>query len=193
MRRILITLLAGALALSALAFPAAADGHRPSIAEIVVAASGTDGPDDKKNDYDLLLAAVLADDLLLAATSGTGEFEGVKLTVFAPTDRAFMRLTGTDNEADAAAALSGLLGSDTLRNIVLYHVVAGEVLDAEEVFFEEYQEKNTLHMANGDKLHAKYVKLRDGTGNWVTPQWRATDIKASNGIIHSIREVVLPG
>jgi uncharacterized surface protein with fasciclin (FAS1) repeats len=193
MRRTLITLLAGALALSALALPAAADGHDNTIGDIVVAVSGTDGPDNKKNDFDILLAAISADETLKAAVFGTGAFEGTDLTVFAPTDMAFMRLTGTHSEADAVAALAPLVGTPDLQNIVLYHVIAGEVVDAQSAFFDDYQERKTITMANGDKLHIRNVKLKDGTGNWVTPQWRATDIEASNGIIHPIREVILPG
>ena len=174
-----------------LAVPAAADDAL-SIGETVIAVSGDDGPDNNPMDYDILLAAVLADDVLTAAVLGTGDFEGVDLTVFAPNDSAFMRLTGTSSEADAASALSGLLGTEALRDIVLYHVVVGEGLFAADVFTDRKWKTNVLEMGNGDPLYAKMLRLVDGTGNRVFPKLSAVNIEASNGVIHTIKEVLTP-
>ncbi len=194
MRRLMSLLIAGAVMIGLLAAPAAADGDKdaPSIGEIVIEVSSTDGPDKNSKDYDILLAAVLADEVLTAAVLGTGDFEGVDLTVFAPNDGAFMKFTGTDSEADAAAALGGLLGTEALRDIVLYHVVAGEALYSGDVFTDKRWKTNVLTMANGDQLYARDLRLIDGTGNRVFPKLNAVDIKASNGVIHTIKEVIAP-
>ena len=175
-----------------LAAPAAADGHLDTIGDIVVEVSGTDGPDNNPKDYDILLAAISADPVLTAAVFGTGDFEGVPLTVFAPNDGAFLRLTGEATEAAAAAALSGLIGTEALRDIVLYHVIAGQGLFSGDVFTNKRWKTNVWNMANGDPLYARDLRLIDGTGNRVFPKLSAVDIEASNGVIHTVKEVLMP-
>jgi uncharacterized surface protein with fasciclin (FAS1) repeats len=163
-----------------------------SIGEIVIDVSSMEGPDMNSKDYDILLAAVLADELLTAAVLGTGAFEGVDLTVFAPNDKAFMRLTGTDSEKAAVEALSGLIGTPALQDIVLYHVIAGQELSAERVFLDGFWKTKKFEMANGDTLKVRWFRLIDGTRNWVAPNANALDIRATNGVIHTIREVLMP-
>jgi uncharacterized surface protein with fasciclin (FAS1) repeats len=174
-----------------LAVPAAAE-EPPSIGETVIAVSGTGGPDDKPWDYDILLAAILADEVLTDAVLGQNSFEGVDLTVFAPSDNAFMKFTGTSTEAEAAAALGGLLGTEALRDIVLYHVVVGEGLLAADVFTDNMKKTNVFDMGNEDPLYAQMDRLIDGTGNRVFPNLNRVNIEASNGVIHTIKEVLTP-
>jgi uncharacterized surface protein with fasciclin (FAS1) repeats len=192
MRRIITGVLGLALLISAMAIPALGQGN--TIADIVIAASSTDGPDDNPNDYDLLLAAILADDVLTAAVSGTGDFEGVDLTVAAPKDNAFLRLTGETTEADAAQWLEDNIGLGTpaMQNIVLYHVILDAKLDSQDVFFTDYDQIKKVEMANGDDIKVRWVQFIDGTKNRVKPAIKALDIMADNGIIHTITEVLLP-
>ena len=109
---------------------------------------------------------------LVETLSGEGPF-----TVFAPTNAAF----------EQVADLEGLLAQpETLRNILLYHVVPGEVMAADIAGLEmtptALSEESTLEFAiDGDT-----VMVYDAT---VT----TADIQASNGVIHVIDSVLLPG
>lgn len=191
MRRIITLLTAGALFVGLISAPAVAtDDAPPTIGEIVIAVSGEEGPDNNPRDYDILLAAVKADTVLFDAVTNAD----ASLTVFAPNDRAFMRTTGTDSEAAAVGVLIDLglePGSEALRDVVLYHVI-GEEKSAYSVFVKRFWKTKKFEMVNGDVLKARWFRLIDGTHNRVRPVWRAVDIKASNGVIHTIREVLLP-
>jgi uncharacterized surface protein with fasciclin (FAS1) repeats len=111
-------------------------------------------------------AAGLADEL-----KGAGPF-----TVFAPTDEAFAALP-----ADTLDSL--LADPDALAEILLYHVVSGETLAAD---ISDDQEVATLQ---GDSItfaiDGDTVTVNDAT---IT----ATDIAASNGVIHVIDTVLMP-
>jgi transforming growth factor-beta-induced protein len=120
--------------------------------------------------FETLVAAVVAADLA-ETLSGEGPF-----TVFAPTDDAFSKLP----EGTIPALLEDI---PALTDILLYHVVAGEVL-AEEVvslmFVETLLEKDIeIRVVNG------MVYLNDA-------QVIITDIMADNGVIHVIDTVLLP-
>jgi uncharacterized surface protein with fasciclin (FAS1) repeats len=122
-------------------------------------------------DFSTLVAAVKAAGLA-ETLSGTGPF-----TVFAPTNAAFAKLP--------AGTVEDLLkpeNKDKLTAILTYHVVAGEVMAADVVKLSSADTVNgkavTISTADG-------VKINDAT---VT----ATDIDASNGVIHVIDTVILP-
>ena len=107
-------------------------------------------------------------------------------TVFAPTDDAFAALP--------ADTLDTLLAEPTgdLAGILTYHVVEGEVMAAEVVDLDG-QEVTTVNGATftvnvGDD---GAVTLTDATGNEVGVV--QTDVDASNGVIHVIDGVLLPG
>jgi uncharacterized surface protein with fasciclin (FAS1) repeats len=100
---------------------------------------------------------------------------GGPFTVFAPTDEAFAALP--------AGVLESLLADkDALKNVLLYHVVAGEVTAAQVVSL------TSATMANGD---AVTIDARSGVkvnqANVVK-----TDIMAKNGVIHVIDAVLIP-
>jgi len=113
-----------------------------------------------------LKAAGLDDDL-----AGAGPY-----TVFAPTDAAFNAL--------GAATVDALL-KDTakLRQVLLYHVVNGEV---KSTALEDGLEAKTLQGGSiGFTLSGAAAKVQDS--NIVVP-----DVEASNGVIHVIDKVMLP-
>ncbi|MFC6720482.1 fasciclin domain-containing protein [Halobacteriaceae archaeon SHR40] len=126
--------------------------------------------------------AIAADgfDVLVAAVQEAGLVDTLsgnrQLTVFAPTDQAFEDL------ADALGVeLADLLVRDDLGDILQYHVTSGRryassIVNAPQV--------KTL---NGKKVDVDGTELNDGQANIV-----ATDIEASNGVVHVIDGVLLP-
>lgn len=113
----------------------------------------------------------------LQAAGLVNTLKGGRWTVFAPTDEAFAKLpTGTVEE------LLKPENKDTLRDILLYHVARGR-LDAAQVTAH-----GAITMTNGVRAlinTADGAKINDAT---IT----ATDIAATNGIIHVIDSVILP-
>ncbi len=127
--------------------------------------------------FDTLVAALQAADLA-ETLAGEGPF-----TVFAPTDAAFSRLP----EGTVEALLNDI---PALTDILLYHVVSGEVL-AEQA----------LELGEAETLQGQSVDIMFDEGNILIPgglvyandaRIRITDIQASNGVIHVIDRVLLP-
>lgn len=136
------------------------------------------------SDHTTLVAAVKAADLV-TTLQGKGPF-----TVFAPTNSAFNKLP--------AGTVENLLKPENkskLASILTYHVVAGNI-DAAAVMaaIKSGKGKAVLTTVNGDKLTASLrgnnVILTDSKGGTATVT--ATDLKASNGVIHVIDTVVMP-
>ena len=96
-------------------------------------------------------------------------------TVFAPTDDAFAALP--------AGTLDALLADpDALADILLYHVVAGEVLAADVV-----------NLTTATTLQGSTVVIDATIGVMINDaNVLQTDILASNGVIHVIDKVLLP-
>jgi uncharacterized surface protein with fasciclin (FAS1) repeats len=147
--------------------PTTAPDPEPSVGNIVEVAAAAGG-------FDTLVAALEATNLddVLADEDGT-------FTVFAPTDEAF--------EALGQDTIDALLADpETLSDILLYHVISGAAVESGEAL---ELAGSTVEMANGDIVA---LTIRDGAlfinGSEVT----ATDIEASNGVIHVIDAVLLP-
>jgi uncharacterized surface protein with fasciclin (FAS1) repeats len=120
--------------------------------------------------FNTLVAAVKAAGLV-GALQGKGPF-----TVFAPTDAAFAKLP--------AGTVEGLLKDPkALANILLYHVVSGEVKAAA---VKDGMSAKTLQ---GSPVTFKVV---DGKPMINDANIVATDVMASNGVIHVIDSVILP-
>ena len=115
---------------------------------------------------------------LVAAVKAAGLVETLKgkgpFTVFAPTDEAFAKIP--KDQLDALLA-----DKAKLTKVLTYHVVAGKVMAAD--------------------VKAGPVKTLDGSNMTITTEGgvmvdkarvTATDIAASNGVIHVIDSVILP-
>jgi len=160
-RRIPVFALA-ALATLSLVAPAMAVGSGSDPAKNIVQIARENGS------FTTLLKAVE-----VAGLTGTlsGQGKG-PLTVFAPTDAAFARL-------DPTALQSLLADRAALRNVLLYHVAAGDLRAADVV------SRSSLSMLNGGTatIHGATI---NGANIVIT------DIVARNGVIHVIDAVLLP-
>ena len=123
-------------------------------------------------DFNTLAAALKAAGLV-DTLKGEGPF-----TVFAPTDAAFAKLPEGTVET-----LLKPENKDKLIAILTYHVVAGKV-KAEQVV-----KLDSAKTVNGSELA---IAVTDSGVRLNQANVIKTDIKASNGIIHVIDEVVLP-
>lgn len=144
--------------------PSQARGAKPGNLTIVEIVLQDDG------EFDVLQAAVVRAGLV-DVLNGNGQF-----TVFAPTDMAFVTTLGVADEAAAIAAINGL-PLDTLKNILLYHVTEGRRTSASVLAAPSYR------MLNGSTLTRAKLSAAGIA---------ATDISASNGVVHVINAVLLP-
>ncbi len=127
-------------------------------------------------DFTTLVAAVEAAGLV-ETLSGDGPF-----TVFAPTDDAFAAAL----ESLGLTAEELLADTETLTAILTYHVVAAE-LPAADVIAGGDTEVETVNGALLPVTIGDDGSVMVGDANVV-----ATDVMASNGIIHVIDAVLLP-
>ena len=149
------------------AAPAIADGHGKKMKKDIVDTAVAAGQ------FETLAAALGAADLV-DTLKGEGPF-----TVFAPTDEAFAKLP-----AGTVETLLKPENRDQLVAILTYHVVAGKVKAADVVTLSEATTVNGATIA---------ITVTDGGVRVNDANVIATDIKASNGVIHVIDTVILPG
>lgn len=119
------------------------------------------------------LAAALQAAGLVDTLKGDGPF-----TVFAPTDEAFARLP-----AGTVESLLKPENKDQLVAVLTYHVVPGKVKAADVV------KLTSAKTVNGQSLT---IRVADGVVSVDGAKVTATDIAASNGVIHVIDSVILP-
>ncbi len=148
-----------------------------SIVEFAIGASGEPYAfDTNGEDFDILVAA-------LVATGVVGIFDRSDYTVFAPNDKAFYDLTGTDNDTDAFNAVVGLLGVPGVADVLAYHVTDG-VRNSRSV------------------LRAKQITMLDGNAisarsGWIEAAFSDAGIldadnRLLDGMVHVIDTVLLP-
>jgi uncharacterized surface protein with fasciclin (FAS1) repeats len=156
-------------AFSTFTVPAAQAAKGKTIVEVALEANAQTG------EFSILIAALqAADPVVLQKLSGNGKF-----TVFAPTDAAFLSLLD-----ELGVTADQLLSNKALvTRVLLYHVARGN-RDAEDVL-----ESKRIRTLRGFLFQDGGV-LTDANGR--TANIIATDIKASNGVIHVIDRVVLP-
>jgi uncharacterized surface protein with fasciclin (FAS1) repeats len=148
--------------------PKVTKDHHASQPSIVSIATGDEN-------FSTLVTALQTAELV-DALSGDGPF-----TVFAPTNDAFA--------AVGEETLNSLLqpeNRDQLTSILTYHVVAGE-------YFAEGLEPGSYELATlqGDTLNV--VVSDDGSVMVDGAHVIAADVDASNGVVHVIDSVIMPG
>lgn len=112
------------------------------------------------------------------------ELSGGSWTVFAPTNEVFETLP-TDAEGNPVVV------NPLLSDILLYHVIAGD-----PIFAADLTDGQVATMANGDDIT---VNIDEGTGAVSLTDFfegdvnvTATDIRASNGVVHVIDGLLTP-
>jgi len=173
-----------------------------TIADLVIMASGgaTAGQFDSNDaDYDLLITALQAANLVGAVSDPNAD-----LTVFAPNDRAFVRLAndlgyvGTDE----AAAWNFLVGALTtlgngdpipvLTNVLLYHV-AGERISLFSYVIRSFFRIPIDTLLVGETIKPRFLRLKDNDPDLTDPRLMLpVNVHADNGIIHAIDRVLIP-
>ena len=136
-------------------------------------------------DHTTLVAAVKAA-RLVETLQGEGPF-----TVFAPTNTAFDKLPKGTVET-----LLKPENKEKLQGVLTYHVVAGKVSSMDLAkMIKDGKGKAELTTVNGGilttMLKGKKVQLKDTAGNISTVT--IADVNQSNGVIHVVDTVVLPG
>ncbi len=177
-RSALAAILAAGALLSAAPALAHNHGHQHADADIVQVASGNDN-------FETLVAAMQAAGLV-ETLQGDGPF-----TVFAPTDDAF--------DALPQGTVPTLLRSENrgqLTTVLTYHVVAGRVTAADLTqLIRDGDGHARIDTVAGETLTARLVNgnivLTDAADRQV--QVTMADIAASNGVIHVLDRVLLPG
>lgn len=124
----------------------------------------------ENDSFSILVQAVVKANLV-DALKGTGPF-----TIFAPTNAAFEALFTT-------LGISGIsdLTAEQLVPILTYHVVSGNVLST------QLQAGNVQTLNGAINVALSPVPTINGSSKII-----ATDVQASNGVIHVIDKVLLP-
>jgi len=165
--------------------------------------------DGNPYDFDILTKAVLvtgADKTLASLPS---------FTLFAPNDRAFEvlanklgllgpnhRYGATVDEKAVTLALVNALGADKIRQVLLYHVLAGAKVTGKQVLSGPFYRR--LTMANGQKLSVTVLSrsaafpiiiLGDKDGSFFNDyvvKSKINVIQTDNVVVHGISDVLLP-
>ena len=152
----------------------------PTIVDIVVEAA----TDEENPEFTILLQALESADLVeVLAARG-------QRTVFAPTDAAFEALLGL-----LGVSAEDLLGDDDLlEDVLLYHMAPGRRLSGDVLGAEQ------IHTVEGGFIYPMVIDegafLVDESNLTEDAQLLAPDlidIEATNGVIHVIDQVLLPG
>jgi uncharacterized surface protein with fasciclin (FAS1) repeats len=155
-----------------------------ALAAVTVMALMVGGAGARAADKDLVDTAVSAGQFktLVTALNAAGLVDTLNgsgpFTVFAPTDAAFAKLP--------AGTVESLLKPENkarLKAILTYHVVQGSVMAADVVKLKQAKTVNGQMIA---------VKAADGAVMINDAKVTATDVVASNGVIHVIDKVILP-
>lgn len=131
--------------------------------------------------FSILVTALTRPDLgvdYVATLSGAGPF-----TVFAPTNAAFAALL-----TELGAASLNDIPAATLNAVLQYHVVSGA-----NVLSTQLSDEQVVTTFQGGTFKVDLtggVKILDAQGR--TSNIIATDVQATNGVVHAIDKVILP-
>lgn len=181
---------AATVALAACSEPAADASGDDTVVEDVTEVEAAEpativGVAQGNENFSTLVTAVTAADLG-DTLSGEGPF-----TVFAPTNDAFGKV-----DPETLSALLTPEMKDDLTGLLTYHVVAGKMTAADVVkAITDGGGTATLTTVQGGELKASLdgenVVLEDAAGGKSTVTM--ADVEATNGVIHAIDTVVMPG
>lgn len=132
--------------------------------------------------FDVLEAAAVK-----AGSGVTNVLSGsAAITVFAPTDAAFVSYLGVANEAAAITAVNGLTPA-AAADLLTFHVIAGSEIKAADIA-NGTTAVTTARTANNKAFVTKAASgVTINNARVVTP-----DVDASNGVIHIIDAVLTP-
>ena len=167
---LLLSLVPATLAASPVVPPSKSSG---SIVGIAVA----------NGNFDTLVAAVGCADPAVAAALTSGE----QLTVFAPTDAAFLASPfGPLTAANVCTVPQGVL-----TDILLYHVQSGRHFSNSVVPKKAGQSK-TIDTLLGQSFKVSSTGAIRTAGGLTTPTIVVANIAATNGVIHAVDAVLVP-
>jgi transforming growth factor-beta-induced protein len=138
-----------------------------TIADIAVANS----------EFSILVEALMKADLVGAVADKEAE-----LTVFAPTNDAFVALL-----SDLGANSLDDISVESLTNILLYHVIGSKAMSSD--LTSGYYP--TLSTFSGNNI-SMYVQVDGGVSINNSIMVTAADVEADNGVIHVVDKVILP-
>ncbi|MCF2873750.1 MULTISPECIES: fasciclin domain-containing protein [unclassified Tenacibaculum] len=132
----------------------------------------------KTSDLSSLVAALQRADLV-SALQADGPF-----TVFAPNNKAFQDLLDSNNSWNSLNDIP----LETLKTVLLYHVLSGKVMknDLSDTYV------NTLATGPNDEPLSLQVEVTGAVEFNGDSKPIATDISATNGVVHIIDKVMLP-
>ncbi|PSN94412.1 hypothetical protein B9Q06_09335 [Candidatus Marsarchaeota G2 archaeon ECH_B_2] len=126
---------------------------------------------------------------LVSAVQAAGLVDALKspgpFTVFAPNDEAFSKLP--------AGTVEGLLKDlPKLKSVLTYHVISGKVMSAQAIQLATTQKPARVPTLQGSPVELKLEGLFTKVLYVNNAKVIATDIEATNGVIHVIDSVILP-
>lgn len=166
------------------------------ISVTIFAASCSDDDDDNSPEPQTVLDIALADDrfdVLAAAAAAAGDpvlnvlSGNGPITVFAPTDAAFVAYLDVANEAAAITAVNGLTPA-AAADLLTFHVIAGSEIEAGDIAAGT----STVTTARSGANNKAFVTKTGANVTINNASVTTADVDASNGVIHIIDAVLTP-